>query len=154
MLWTHDKKAMSLTAKKERREDKTEAAGANKKEKTDKTRESVWRFQPYCSDFYWRPLSAILVGKMHGHTDLKSPSTSESSEINSWGTFLLFRRCSSLLFCGEGLKKYQQTVTVGKDFFQWIILKDKRAEFNVVLNIIQMYLPFWVPPLPQSSVSS
>lgn len=35
-------------------------------------------------------------------TDLKSPSTSESSQMSSWGTFLLFRRCSSLLFCGWG----------------------------------------------------
>ena len=30
-------------------------------------------------------------------TDLKSPSTSESSQMSSWGTFLLFRRCSSRL---------------------------------------------------------
>lgn len=72
----------------------------------------------------------FFVGEMHDRTDLKSPSTSESSQMYSWGTFLLFRRCSSLLFCGEGYRNitswiYQQKFMIRKSFFQYIILMIK-----------------------------
>lgn len=41
-------------------------------------------------------------GEVYDRTDLKSPSASESSQKHSLGTFLLFRRCSSLLLCNDG----------------------------------------------------
>lgn len=47
----------------------------------------------------WLSLEAFCtIASKEVFCTLKSPSTSESSQISSWGTFLLFRRCSSLLF--------------------------------------------------------
>lgn len=113
----------------------------------------------------------------HNRTDLKSPSTSESSQMSSWGTFLLFKRCSSLLFCGGETRNntlctfWQKSRMIKKIMSSTLLQRetaDKGLEFNWVVKIWitdshwvfcinkhnTMWLPFWVPPLPLSSVFS
>lgn len=106
-LWPHNAvhtRSDGSDGKLEEERKNNEDGGAIRKDRPCKTTESVQKFQPYYSGFYCWTWGVSLVGK-HDCTDLKSPSTSESSQMYSWGTFLRFRRCSSLLFCGEGYRK-------------------------------------------------
>ncbi len=72
--------------------------------------------------------------KTHNRTDLKSPSTSESSQMSSWGTFLLFRRCSSLLFCDGGNRNISSCIFQQKLVMTAGKTRKKCMHVNVVVT--------------------
>lgn len=90
-------------------------------------------------------------------TTLKSPSISESSQISSWGTFLLFRRCSSLLFCKRKMMEHLENLDFGEvrvlrnppslrfkfSKITWEGLHREIWEFFLKISCTQLVLEVW-----------